>query len=221
MNLKDHSYRDVARTRVEDFESATTDIKSTVPSWANAQTHLWMCGASNTDSLLKEQYALNRDVPDDAYIPEPFLEDEFEPIEWRGILTTLDVCVNQKTPTIFCDEEGYDAIPNFMIKVSHKNGLLDDAIQGRVGPEIGTINKEQEELNVAIRCLGLQEEISIRDLSEDEDEEVRDQVFYDAFDKLEDSEEDLAEAVEKRLQLRDNREVLLPLGNLMNKNKRE
>ena len=54
VNLKDHSYRDVAWTPVEDFESATTDIKSTIPSWANAQTHLWMCGASDTDSLLKE-----------------------------------------------------------------------------------------------------------------------------------------------------------------------
>ena len=73
---------------------------------------------------------------------------------------------------------------------------------------------------MAIRCLGLQDEISIRDLSEDEDEEVKDQVFYDASDKLEDSEEDLAEVVKKRLQLRDNREVLLPPGNMMNKNKK-
>ena len=155
VNLKDHSYRDVARMPVEDFESATTDIKSTVPSWANAQTHLWMCGVSDIDNLLKEQCDLNRDTPDDAYVPEPFLEDEFEPIEWRGILATLDVCVNEMTPTIFCDEEGYDIIPICMIKVSHGTSLLDDAIHGQEGPEIGTTNEEQEELDVAIQRLGL------------------------------------------------------------------
>ena len=56
----------------------------------------------------KKQCALNRDAPDDAYIPVPFPEDEFKPVEWRGILATLDVCVNEMTPTVFCDEEGYD-----------------------------------------------------------------------------------------------------------------
>ena len=59
---------------------------------------------------------------------KPFPEDEFKPIEWRGILATLDICVNETTPTVFCDEEGYNVIPICMIKVSHKNGLLDDTI---------------------------------------------------------------------------------------------
>ena len=31
VNLKDHSYRDVAQTPMEDFESATIDTKSAVP----------------------------------------------------------------------------------------------------------------------------------------------------------------------------------------------
>ena len=220
MNLKDYSYRDVARTPMEYFESATTDIKSIVPSWANAQTHLWVCGASDTDNLLKEQCAFNRDALDDAYIPEPFPEDESKPIEWRGILATLDICVNETTPTIFCNEEGYNIIPICMIKVDHENGAPDDAIQWQEVPESGTTNEEQEELDVAIRHLGLQDEISIRDLSEDEDEEIKDQVFYDASDELEDSEEDLAESVEKRLQLRDNIEVILPPRNRINKSKK-
>ena len=62
-----------------------------------------MCGALDTGSLLKEQCALNRDAPDDAYMPEPFLEEEFKLIEWRGILATLDVFVNETTPTVFCE----------------------------------------------------------------------------------------------------------------------
>ena len=76
------------------------------------------------DSLLKEQCALNRDVPDDAYIPVPFPKDEFKPVEWRGILATLDICVNETTPIVFCDEEGYNIIPICMIKVNHDNGDL-------------------------------------------------------------------------------------------------
>ena len=78
-----------------------------------------MCGASDTDSLLKEQCALNRDAPNDAYIPEPFSKEEFKPVEWRGILATLDVCANETTPIVFCDEQGYDVIPICMIKVNH------------------------------------------------------------------------------------------------------
>ena len=35
INLLDHSYRDVARTPIEDFESATLTTKSSKPSWMN------------------------------------------------------------------------------------------------------------------------------------------------------------------------------------------
>ena len=66
----------------------------------------------------------------------------------------------------------------------------------------------------------MQDEISIRDLSEEEDEEEKDPVFYDASDELENFDEDLAKAVKKRLQLWDNREVLLPPRNMMNGNKK-
>ena len=220
VNLKDHSYRDVAWTPVEDFESTTTDIKSTIPSWANTQTHLWMCGASDTDSLLKEQCALSRDAPDEAYVPEPFPEDDFEPIKWRGILATLDVCVNKTTPTVFCDEEGYNVIPICMINVHHSSDSPKEALHEQEESKSDIVSKEQEELDAAILRLGLQEEISIRDLSEEEDEEVIDQVFYDASDELGDSEDDLAEAFETGLQLRDNLGALLPPESLKNKNKK-
>ena len=71
---------------------------------------------------------------------------------------------------------------------------------------------------MALRHLGLQDEISIRDLSEDEDEKEKYQVFYDASDELEDSEEDLAEAIERRLQLKDHGEVVIPQEDWVNKN---
>ena len=44
INVTDHSFRDVARTPVEDFESATITTRSSKPSWMNSTSHLWMCG---------------------------------------------------------------------------------------------------------------------------------------------------------------------------------
>ena len=54
---------------------------------------------------------------DKDYIPNPFSEDEFKPAGWRDILATLDMCVNDLTPTKFCDEEGFDRM---MIRVIHE-----------------------------------------------------------------------------------------------------
>ena len=39
-----------------------------------------------------------------------------EPLEWTQNLATLDVCVNEVTPTRFCDENGLDITPLCMIK---------------------------------------------------------------------------------------------------------
>ena len=36
VNMRDHSFRDVAKKLVEDFESATISQKSTMPSWVNS-----------------------------------------------------------------------------------------------------------------------------------------------------------------------------------------
>ena len=45
IHVKDHSYHDLAKIHVKDFDLATTKGKSTIPSWANVHTQLWMCGA--------------------------------------------------------------------------------------------------------------------------------------------------------------------------------
>ena len=72
INLSNHSYRDVARTLVEDFESATTaTTKSSKPSWEHSGSHLWMCEASKGE--IDEE-----DVEpklDEDYILEPFPND--------------------------------------------------------------------------------------------------------------------------------------------------
>ena len=139
--------------------------------------HRHTYGCVEHQTLLKEQCALNRDAPDDAYIPEPFLEEEFKPVEWRDILATLDVCVNETMPTVFCDEEGYNVIPICMIKVNHQEEDLEEGKQEQTVLEIGKTPEDGEEIETAIRRLGLQDEISIRDLSKEEDEEKKTQSF--------------------------------------------
>ena len=67
---------------------------------------------------LKEQMCeKDRDGDDEAYIPEPFPEAKLQPDGWQDVLATVDVCVNEVTPTVFCDEEGYDLVPFHMVKL--------------------------------------------------------------------------------------------------------
>jgi hypothetical protein len=121
INLADHSYRDVARTPIEDFESATAMDKSTRPSRESFEMLLWMCGASECGSEGKAECTKDRESQDEAYIPEPFLEAKLQPDGWQDVLATVDVCVNEVTPTVFCDEEGYDLTPFHMIRVITNN----------------------------------------------------------------------------------------------------
>lgn len=64
MNLKDHSYRDVAKTPIEDFESATT-----TPSWLGRPNQIWMCGASDNG---EENPDSESGREEETYVPEPF-----------------------------------------------------------------------------------------------------------------------------------------------------
>ena len=59
---------------------------------------------------------------DDAYVPIPFPEEKMEPLEWKHVLATLDVCTLSHGIK-FCDEDGYDIVPIRMLKVieSHED----------------------------------------------------------------------------------------------------
>ena len=74
VNMRDHSFRDVAKTPVEDFESAT--ISYSKPSLIGQPTHLWMCGTSkNGDQKEKEK---ERSELND-YILEPMQNTNLNP----------------------------------------------------------------------------------------------------------------------------------------------
>ena len=102
-------------------------------------------------------------------------------------LATVDVCVNEVTPTVFCDEEGYDLVPFRMVSI------IQEPLESKIteGRDINTVNEVTEILMV-------REEISICDKSQEneevssseEDNELNKQLFYDASDELEDLQEE-------------------------------
>ena len=44
------------------------------------------------------------------------------------------ICVNEVTPTVFCDEEGYDIIPVHMIRVLHEETKQENDEQETIEP---------------------------------------------------------------------------------------
>ena len=194
INVTDHSFRDVARTPVEDFESATITTRSSKPSWMNSTSHLWMCGASDQE---EEEEKSENDK--DPYVLDPFPNDKFVPDAWMDILATVDVCVNEVNPTVFCDEEGYDLVPFHMISVTS------DPLNQEKQEELH--NPQETPANI----LYLEEEISIRE--RESSEEMSDcpsedkipigEEYYDASDELEDYQEEEPMSI----QLRDGREI--------------
>ena len=136
---------------------------------------------------------------DEDYILEPIPNDQFIPDAWQDVLATMDVCVNEVTPIVFCDEEGYDIIPVHMVNVLHEETQQKDDEQ-----ETTTTNIEPQDLK-------LMEEISICDKgpaneSSDDEDNHQEHVFYDASDELEDYEEPEPIIV----QLRDGKEISIP-----------
>ena len=100
---------------MEDFDSATAE-ESSLTSWLRSkQADLWACGASECNSQDKQEWKGDRSYEDSDYVPEPFPEEQLEPLERIQILATLDVCANETTPTKFCDDEGYDIIAFNMV----------------------------------------------------------------------------------------------------------
>ncbi|MCO5601140.1 hypothetical protein L7F22_055259 [Adiantum nelumboides] len=101
---------------------------------------------------------------DDAYIPEPFLEHLFEPFGWTQILSTLDICVNELTPTKFCDDEGYDLVTLQMASVILESGSESD---------------EEEESTLEIECKRIVDEITVIDIEKQIEDEFMDSLSED------------------------------------------
>ena len=54
INLIDHSYQDVTKTPVEEFEAISLGDESDVPSWVNSRSHKWKSGNSDKEGLNRD-----------------------------------------------------------------------------------------------------------------------------------------------------------------------
>ncbi|MCO5570124.1 hypothetical protein L7F22_023840 [Adiantum nelumboides] len=161
--MKDHSYRDVAKIPVQEYDS--TIINGNGVPWMQTKAHVWMCGASDNGDLTRKECTQERPVIDEAYIPEPFPEHLFEPFGRTQILSTLDICVNKLTPTKFCDEEGYDLVTLQMASVILESGSESD--------------ENEEKLTRKLECKRIVDEISIIDIEKQTEDEFRDSLSKD------------------------------------------
>lgn len=111
VNLKNHEYRDVTYSPIEEFDSASSKERENSTGQGK---ELWICGASSR-GFQSERAILDRVMIDEAYSPLPFPEHLIDPQEWIHVLATLIVSALLKQ-TKFYDKDGYDIIPIQMIK---------------------------------------------------------------------------------------------------------
>ena len=95
IDLQDHSCKDVVNTPMRDMVS-TLSHEDSMPLWLVNEHPLLLSEAINESEEESDASSLN-------YIPEPFLEHDFEPHGWHDILATLDVCANVHA-TKYCDD---------------------------------------------------------------------------------------------------------------------
>ena len=135
------------------------------------------------------------------YIPEPFPKHKFEPLRWNAVLATVTICVNDVTPTLFCDEDSFDVIP------------IQTVIAIR-GPEENNPTQESfgdHTIEIELDHVKLDNEVSTFDLSFEH--ETQGETYYDASNEL--KEVDLHETQTKQgnpiiFKTQEGKEIELP-----------
>ncbi|MCO5586696.1 hypothetical protein L7F22_040638 [Adiantum nelumboides] len=123
-----------------------------------------MCGAFDCGDLTKEECILERSITDEGYIPEPYPEYLFESFGWTQIFSTLDICVNELTPTKFCDDEGNNLVTLQMASVILESGSESD---------------EEEESTLEIEYKRIVDEISVIDIEKRTEDKFMDSLSED------------------------------------------
>ena len=114
VNLQDHSYRDVTKSPIEEFESGSSYLNPSKETDLTSEIGAWICQVHSQNLLDEEKILTDKAVVDEVYIPQPFPEDEIDPHLWIQVLATLDTSALEPG-TQFCDEQGYDVIPIRMV----------------------------------------------------------------------------------------------------------
>lgn len=86
------------------------------------------------------------------------------------IVETMDVSVNEVTPIVFCDEEGYDVIPIHMVMVILIMTSDKDEKEQEVGERVQNLVPTQQ-VTTSLKHLQIQERVSIQGVSEEAKEQ--------------------------------------------------
>ena len=112
---------------------------------------------------MRGQCKTEQSLDQKAFILEQFPKHELDPLEWMNILATLNVCVNEVTPTKLCDEDGYDLVPIMIVNTicggeQEEKETLEDQIDKYVEQTCSEILKESKQnptksLTDELQCL--------------------------------------------------------------------
>ena len=72
VNLQDHSYRDVTKTPIEEFESGSTYMNRSNKTDLTSEIGAWICQVHSQSLLDEEKLLTDKAVVDEPYIPQPF-----------------------------------------------------------------------------------------------------------------------------------------------------
>ena len=118
INLLDHTYRDVARTPIDEFDSFSSGLSPNGSTKSEYLDTAWILQEHTDEQLARCAKEMDRLIMDEAYVLVPFPEDVIDAHEWMHILSTIDVCTIPRG-TQFCDEDGYDIVPIRMVNLAH------------------------------------------------------------------------------------------------------
>ena len=92
INLLDHTYRDVARTPIDEFDSFSSGLSPNGSTKSKYLDTAWILQEHTDEQLARCAKEMDRLIMDEAYVLVPFPEDVIDAHEWMHILSTMDVC---------------------------------------------------------------------------------------------------------------------------------
>ena len=110
VDLKTHTFKDVTRTPVKEFESSTSDLTPQTIIESTSTKDAWICHILSEDLLEDDKRKTDKLMGIQEYISIPFLEDDIDRYEWIHTLSTIDECA-LPPQTQFCDKNGYEIAP--------------------------------------------------------------------------------------------------------------
>ena len=143
VSLFDHTYRDVVRNPIDDFDSFSSGLSPPEVDSSGYLENAWLFQEPTKKALVENQYLTDKALQEEDYMPHPFPDYLLDDHEWIHILAALDTCTIRTGPQ-FCDDDDHSIIPIQMVNLR------------KYIPDL-------EEVNLVREC------ISVTDLSSSED----------------------------------------------------